>query len=53
MIKLNNISFSYGENNVLKNFSLEIKSGDRICLFGDSGFLCARQISDGICKLIL
>lgn len=37
MIKLDNISFSYGENNVLKNFSLEIKSGDRICLFGDSG----------------
>jgi len=37
MIKFNNVSFSYGKNDVLKNFNLEIKKGDRICLFGESG----------------
>ena len=37
MIKLQNISFAYGEKQVLKDFSLEIKNGDRICLFGESG----------------
>ena len=37
MIKLNNISFSYGENEVLNNFTLHIKKGDRICLWGQSG----------------
>ena len=37
MIKLQNISFAYGEKQVLRDFSLEIKNGDRICLFGESG----------------
>ena len=37
MIKLQNISFAYGEKQVLRDFSLEIKNGDRICLFGQSG----------------
>ena len=37
MIKLNNINFSYGENEVLNNFTLHIKKGDRICLWGQSG----------------
>lgn len=37
MIKLNNISFSYGEKTVIENFSLEINNGDIICLTGESG----------------
>ena len=37
MIKLNNINFSYGENEVLNNFTLHIKKDDRICLWGASG----------------
>ncbi len=37
MIKFYNVSFSYGKNKVLENFSLEIKNGDKICLFGNSG----------------
>ncbi|MEG1887751.1 MAG: ATP-binding cassette domain-containing protein [Oscillospiraceae bacterium] len=37
MIKFTNVDFSYGNHPVLKNFSLEIPSPDRICLFGKSG----------------
>ena len=37
MIKFNNVNFSYGKNNVLKDFNLEINQGDKICLFGESG----------------
>lgn len=37
MIKLHNISFAYGEKQVLENFSLNIEKGDKICLFGQSG----------------
>ena len=37
MIKLNNVDFSYGKTEVLKDFSLEINPSDRICLFGESG----------------
>lgn len=37
MIKLNNISFSYDNDLVLNDFSLQIKRSDRICLFGKSG----------------
>lgn len=37
MIKLENIYFSYGENTVLRDFSVNIKKGDKICLFGESG----------------
>ena len=37
MIKLNNVDFSYGKTEVLKDFSLQINKKDRICLFGESG----------------
>ena len=37
MIKFDNVSFSYGDNLILKNFNLEIKNGDRVCFFGESG----------------
>ncbi len=37
MIKFNNVNFSYDNNAVLKNFSLEVNKGDKICLFGESG----------------
>lgn len=37
MIKFNNVNFSYGKTEVLKEFNLEINLGDKICLFGESG----------------
>ena len=37
MINIDNISFSYGQKRILKDFSLKIQQGDRICLFGKSG----------------
>ncbi len=37
MIELNNITFSYGDKQILKNFCLNIKDGSRICLYGNSG----------------
>lgn len=37
MIKLQNISFAYGEKQIIKDFSLNIEKGDKICLFGQSG----------------
>lgn len=37
MIELKNIDFSYGDTAVLKDFSLSIKSGECICLKGESG----------------
>lgn len=37
MIKINNISFSYPDKEVFKNFSLEIKANDHIWLYGESG----------------
>lgn len=37
MITIDNISFSYGKKQVLKNFSLKINQGDIICLVGESG----------------
>ena len=36
-IELNNVSFSYGERQVLDGFSLCIGEGDRVCLTGASG----------------
>ncbi len=48
MIKFNNVSFSYGENSLLKNFNLEINNNDRICFFGESG--CGKTT---LLKLIL
>ena len=37
MIKFDNVNFSYGKTEVLKEFNLEINKGDKICLFGESG----------------
>ena len=37
MLKINNISFSYDNKQIFKDFSLDINDGDRICLFGESG----------------
>ena len=37
MLKLKNISFSYGDKKVLDNFSLELKASECVCLFGESG----------------
>lgn len=36
-IKVNNLSFSYGQNEVLKNISFEIKKGERVGVVGLSG----------------
>ncbi len=36
-IKLNNINFKYENENVLQNFSLEIKKGETVALVGQSG----------------
>lgn len=38
MIRFENIDFSYGKKQIFKNFSLDINSGDRVCLFAPSGF---------------
>lgn len=37
MLKIDNITFSYGEKQILKDFSLNIKKGDKLWLFGESG----------------
>ena len=37
MLKINKISFAYGEKQIFSNFSLDVNDGDRICLFGQSG----------------
>ena len=37
MIELNNVTFSYEEKQILKDFSLTINDSDRICLYGHSG----------------
>ena len=56
MITFKNVSFSYGEKQVLKDFNLNIKKGERVCLFGESGrgkttalrLICGlEKISDG------
>lgn len=36
-VRFENISFSYGDNQVLKNFSLSIKRDEIMCLVGPSG----------------
>ena len=38
MIEFNNVSFSYGKKQILKDFNLKIKDGARICLFAPSGY---------------
>ncbi len=37
MIKIENISKSYGDSKVLDNFSLNIDTGDKVCIMGKSG----------------
>ncbi len=37
MIKIENISFHYGDNKIFKDFSLKLENGERVCLFGQSG----------------
>lgn len=37
MLKIDNVTFSYGEKQILKDFSLNIKKGDRLWLYGESG----------------
>lgn len=37
MLELKNISFSYDDKPVLKDYSLFVDKGERICLFGKSG----------------
>ncbi|HBG02280.1 MAG TPA: ABC transporter ATP-binding protein [Firmicutes bacterium] len=36
-VRFENISFSYGDNQVLKNFSLSLKKNEIMCLVGPSG----------------
>ncbi len=36
-VKFENITFRYGQNTVLKDFSLEVESGKIVCLVGPSG----------------
>ncbi len=52
MIQLKNVTFSYGEKTVLQDFSLTIKQGEKLCLFGSSG--CGKttilQLLSGILK---
>lgn len=38
MIEFNNVSFSYGDKQILENFNLKIPMGSRICFFAPSGF---------------
>ena len=37
MIELKNVYKSFGENAVLKNFSMSVKTGERVCIMGPSG----------------
>lgn len=37
MIAIDNISFAYDQKEVFNNYSMQIKDGERICLFGESG----------------
>ena len=37
MLKIDNISFSYGEKQILKDFSLNIENNKRYWIFGESG----------------
>lgn len=37
MLKLDNISFSYGDKKIFEDFSLTISENDRIWLYGESG----------------
>ena len=36
-IKFDNVSFAYGNNQILRNFSLEVDDSQIMCLVGPSG----------------
>ena len=38
MLKINNLTFSYGDKSIFNNFSLNIKNGERIWLSAPSGY---------------
>ena len=38
MLKINNLTFSYGDKSIFNNFSLNIKNGEKIWLSAPSGF---------------
>lgn len=48
MLKINNLTFSYGDKKIFNNFSLEINQGEKIWLSGPSG--CGKTT---LIKLIL
>lgn len=37
ILKIENLRFSYGEQNIIENYSLTLKRGERICVFAASG----------------
>ena len=37
MVKINNLTVSFGENRVINNFTCHIKSGEKVCISGPSG----------------
>jgi len=37
MIELKNICFAYDDKPIINNFSLKLKEGSRLCMFGESG----------------
>ena len=37
MIRFENVDFSYGKKVILKNFSMNVGEGERVCLYGPSG----------------
>ncbi|MBQ8730423.1 MAG: ABC transporter ATP-binding protein [Lachnospiraceae bacterium] len=54
VIRLENVDFSYGENEVLKDFSLQVKHGEKLALIGRSGcgkstvlkLICGQIVAD-------
>ena len=37
MIECKNLCFSYGENEIIHNFSARFEAGERVCIKGESG----------------
>lgn len=37
MLKIENLSFSYDSEKIIENFSADFKSGERVCIKGESG----------------
>ncbi len=52
MLKFESVSFSYGEKNVLQNFSLHLKKGEIVALMGASGIgkSTVLNLAAGLCK---